>query len=230
MIRINKLLYTTLIALLFCSVTACNNSGNQGREEAAGTDTGSAKVDTAGQATITADTVAIPQGKLIIPGKILGHISLGDDAATLESKLGKADFSDAAMGKAWITWYGKGKEEGPQKTELNVYTTYKDSTMSVKTVQQIRTTSPFFITMDSVGVTVSMEKIRSAFPGLKKVGSYREEKSNVAISVYDDQAKGIAFEVDETAKPGVCKGIILHTPGVNVLDTYIMLHPDMNRE
>lgn len=226
----SKFSHVALTGLFIISVLACNDQSQKGGEQAADTVTVSKILDSTGQSTISADTALVPAGKLIIPGKTVGHISLGDDAATLETKLGKADFSDAAMGKAWITWYGKGKEEGPKRTELNIYTTYKDSTMSQKTVQQIRATSSFFMTADSVQVTSSLDKIRSAFLGLRKVGSYREEKSMATIIVYDDIAKGIAFEINEAAKQPVCTGIIIHKPGVNVLDTYIMLHPDMNRE
>jgi hypothetical protein len=46
------------------------------------------------------------------------------DATNLETEFGKPDMSDAAMGKAWLTWYGK-KDEHNNKTELNIYTHIK---------------------------------------------------------------------------------------------------------
>ena len=82
---------------------------------------------------------------LIVPGESLGRIKLGTDAAGLEKILHKPDASNAAMGKAWLTWKGK-RDEHNNATELNIYTTYKDSTMQQKTVQQIRTTSSSFAT------------------------------------------------------------------------------------
>lgn len=59
--------------------------------------------------------------RLIIPGERLGHIFIGENAENLDSVLGKPDLSDAAMGKAWLTWNGNPDNEG-NLSRLDIYT------------------------------------------------------------------------------------------------------------
>lgn len=174
---------------------------------------------------VAASHSSIPDDRLIIPGKQIGQTVLGEDASALAA-LGKPDFSDAAMGKAWTTWYGK-KDEHNNRTELNVYTTYADSTMSRKTVQQIRITSPYFITADSIHVYSDIAAIRNAFPNIQMVGRYRDEGRE--INIYNEISKGIAFEITNAGTQQICTGIIVNRHGKPVTDIYMMLHPDMER-
>ncbi|MBE7171958.1 MAG: hypothetical protein INR73_15330 [Williamsia sp.] len=167
----------------------------------------------------------ISASKIIVPGERIGKTLLGTAAAELERLLGRPDMSDAAMGKAWLTWKGKGSKNG-HATELNIYTTYKDSTMREKTVRQIRTTSSFFSTDKGAQVDSSLSFIRQSFPGLKKVGSYKG--GSKTYLVYDDRDQGIAFETVANNQE-ICTGIIVHQKETDVLDVYLTLHPDMQR-
>lgn len=160
----------------------------------------------------------IDRKQLIIPGKSIGLTQLGQNAETLSS-LGKPDFSDAAMGKAWATWYSK---DG-QKKELNIYTTYKDSEMKEKVIRQIRITSPEFKTSDKIATGKSLNDIQKSFPKVKLVGEYNANGKTVQL--YDDTDSGIAFEIEND----LCIGITIHETGKKVNDEYITLHPDMER-
>lgn len=162
----------------------------------------------------------------IIPGESIGKIALGTNALTLENILGKPDMSDAAMGKAWTTWYSKKPDAHNNKTELNIYTAYKDTGMREQTVQQIRTTSSFFETKDSIYVYSSLKDIKSKYV-LQKAGEYTSD--GITVMIYDDKKQGIAFEVAAANKENFCTGIVIHQKNRSVNDIYIMLHPDMKR-
>jgi len=162
--------------------------------------------------------------KLIVPGERVGKTSIGADAAGLETILGKPDASDAAMGKAWLTWNGK-RDEHNNATTLNVYTTYKDSTMREKTVQQVRTTSSYFSTNNGVHVYSSFAEINNQFPNIEKLAHYIDDDRDIII--YDDKQNGIAFEITSANKQQICTGIIVHKKGEAVTNVYMFLHPDM---
>jgi len=162
---------------------------------------------------------------LIVAGKSIGNVELGMNDSMLETEFGKPGMSDAAMGKAWLTWYGKQPDEHNNKTQLNIYTTYKDTSMREKTVQQVRTTSSFFKTADALRVYSSMEDIQQQFPHLKKVATYKEKRRDIVV--YDDQQQGIAFETVTANKQNICTGIIIHEPGIKVTQVYLSLHPKM---
>jgi hypothetical protein len=161
----------------------------------------------------------------IIPGESIGKVKLGEEVSSLEV-LGPPDLSDAAMGKAWLTWKGK-RDEHNNATELNVYTSYRDNSMKEKTVQQIRTTSSHFQTEKGIHVYSSLEEIKQSFPSSKKSASYNDDGRE--IEVYDDAGNGIAFEIATAGKQKICTGIIVHEAEKNVNDIYIMLHPDMKK-
>ncbi len=163
--------------------------------------------------------------QLIVPGERIGKVKLNEDVSSLEV-LGPPDMSDAAMGKAWLTWKGK-RDEHNNATVLNVYTAYKDNTLTVKTVQQIRTTSSNFFTQDSIHVYSSLQAIEQKFPSLKKAASYNEDGRKMMI--YDATENGIAFEIASANQQQICTGIIVHEKNQSVTDIYIMLHPGMKK-
>jgi len=163
------------------------------------------------------------EDKLIIPGERIGKTILGMNAEEIEQLLGKADMSDAAMGKAWLIWYGK-RDDHNNKTELDIYTTYKDSTMREKAVQQIRVTSSYFKTRDGLGVYSDEKDIKKVFAALKPAMTYTD--GGRTVHVLDDVQKGIAFETVHANTSSICIGVIVHMPGKAVTDTYIYLHPD----
>jgi hypothetical protein len=165
------------------------------------------------------------EDQLIVPGERIGKVKLSENVSLLEV-LGTPDKSDAAMGKAWLTWKGK-RDEHNNATQLDVYTTYKDNTMREKTVQQIRTTSSQFITANNIHVYSSLELIRQEFPEIKKTAFYN--KDGREIFIYDAVKKGIAFEIAQANDQQICTGIIVHERNKDVTQIYIMLHPDMKR-
>ena len=200
----------------WCVVVCCVLSVSCG-EETAG------KQTTAPDTTLpkpAADTAALRNG--IVPGERLGHITLGLIADSIETILGTPDSSDAAMGKAWLTW--RGKEKGASPSVLNLYTAYKDTSMAVKTVQQIRTTSPFFKTFSNVHVGSSVTIVQQQFPAVIATATYTQDSA--AFTLYDDVAAGIAFEISNA----VCSGILIHKKGARADAIYMMLHPDMKKK
>jgi hypothetical protein len=158
---------------------------------------------------------------LIIPGKSIGNISIGMRSDDLEPLLGKPDLSDAAMGKAWLTWFSK-VADSITGNELNIYTTYKDNTMREKVVRQVRITSPEFKTADGLSTGKSLAEFQKIYPNLELSGKYDTETAN-PITVYDVKGEGIAFEFEDN----FCVGIIIHQDGKKVSEEYLSFHPDM---
>jgi hypothetical protein len=206
-----------------CVLIACKNN----------TPSISTQTDTAKAQTVHNDTDIVSNNarivdttELIVPGEGIGKVKLGEDVSLL-NVLGSPDSSDAAMGKAWLTWMGK-RDEHNNIPQLNVYTTYANNRMREKIVQQIRTTSSRFFTADSVHVYSSLETIRQKFPLLQTVASYNEDEREILI--YDVIKKGIAFETARAGNQEICTGIIVHEKGQNVVQIYIMTHPNMKRQ
>lgn len=217
-----------IIAMIFFAACGENSrtekvTATDSLQTTADTNDSSAKADEVLQASPSAETNAA--NSLIVAGKSIGNVGLGMNDSILETQFGKPDMSDAAMGKAWLTWYGKKPDEHNNKTQLNIYTTYKDTSMREKTVQQVRTTSSFFKTADELHVYSSLEDIKAKFPQLKKAATYKDKGRE--ITVYDDQQQGIAFEIVTADTQNICTGIIIHKPGVKVTQVYISLHPEM---
>ncbi|HEX5152500.1 MAG TPA: hypothetical protein VFW07_13715 [Parafilimonas sp.] len=209
------------VAILLLS---CNNTDSVSQKE---TNNDTASVSAPADSSISVlrnDSMAlntqnnIEANKTIIPGESIGKAVLNTDAANLETEFGKPDMSDAAMGKAWLTWYGK-KDEHNNKTELNIYTTYKDTSMQEKTVQQIRTTSSFFSTENNVRVYSSLNEIKKAFPAIQNLNKL--QGSNRNIFLYDDVQNGIAFEIADANDQKICTAITVHIKGKKVADIYI---------
>jgi len=171
--------------------------------------------------SIAAEKPAASQKMLIAPGQRIGNVKLESDASHLDSLLGKPDLSDSAMGKSWMTWFSK-IHDTVTGNELNIYTTYKDNSMTSKVVRQVRITSKEFKTSDGIGTGNTLEQVKNIFPDLARAGSYDTETTQ-PTDVYDATAEGIAFEFEGN----VCTGIIIHPKGRKVSDEYISFHPDM---
>ncbi len=168
-------------------------------------------------------TVQVSDKLLIIPGEKIGNIFIGQNADQLESILGKADLSDAAMGKAWLTWFSK-VSTGITGNELNIYTAYRDDDpdLTEKVVHQIRITSDEFKTVKGISTGKTLEQVKQQYPEIELSGTYDHETPN-PVSVYDDAESGIAFEMEN----GICTGIIIHAKDKKVGEEYISFHPDM---
>ncbi len=106
--------------------------------------------------------------KLIVPGDRVDKILLHSYAANLEVLPGKPGASDAAMGKAWSTWYGDRKGNATAATELDIYTAYADASMRTHTVQQVRLNSSFFATAEGIHIGSTLDEIKTAFPQIVK--------------------------------------------------------------
>jgi len=158
----------------------------------------------------------------IIPGEKIGNIRLEMPASDLDF-LGDPDLSDAAMGKAWLTWYSDNSDAVSGKFELNIFTAYKDDEMKEKVVRLIRATSPEFMA-DSIGSGKNLQTIRTRFPDIENVGDYAFGHTKDIVSIYDDRARGIAFELVKDS----CIGVLIHPKGKDVTLDYRSFRPDMS--
>lgn len=207
-----KALLPTLLASLL--LAACHGPGGSSNGTAQDTTAGAA----AGNTPVThTETSPANAANGMRAGHNVGSVFLGEDSDSLLQALGKPDFSDAAMGKAWLTWLGK-KDEHNNQTQLDVFVTYKDSTMSTRTVQQIRTTSSAYQLADSLHVYSSFQRLQGAYPELVYTGNYKDEGRE--IKIYDAAAAGVAFEIVEAGSQRICTGIIIHPRGKAVNNVY----------
>lgn len=165
--------------------------------------------------------------RIITPGTSIGQTFLEERPDTLMAILGKPDFQDAAMGKAWLTWFGKKRDEHNNQTELNVFLTYQDSTMSEKVVRQIRTTSSWFLLQDSLHVYAAFSQIKNAFPDIKYSGKYTEDGRQ--FKIYDDLDQGVAFETVTASGQTLCTAILVHVPGTPLNSVFFPIHGDRKK-
>ncbi|HVI43287.1 MAG TPA: hypothetical protein VM802_00390 [Chitinophaga sp.] len=148
----------------------------------------------------------------IIPGKSIGHITIGAPSEALRV-LGMPDGGDAAMMKAWHYWFGRTRSKTIDSSHmLAVYTAMR--TQDTQYVKEIRVNSPRFRTDKGVGPGSLMSEIRKAYPGLKLAKSYLSQNMQHQLDVYDDKELGIAFETanPESNNP-VCVMVVVHNPG-----------------
>lgn len=210
-------MYSRFFPLLFLLTFACSQPGHEDDKTDNSTDT-AIKHDTSAESSNDNKSSSL----IIIPGESIGSLSLGEDASLLSQKLGKPDLSDAAMGKAWTTWLSKTTDQNNNIPELNVFTAYKDTSMTVKTVQLIRTTSPDF-NAGNIKVYSPLDQIGKAFPALQYKAHFIHTKTGKIMSLYDAEADGIAFDVTVVNDKKLCTGIIIHPKNKSVMDHYIGL-------
>lgn len=156
---------------------------------------------------------------LIVPGKQIGEIYLGQEAGELGKLLGKPGAGDAAMGKAWGIWYD---EMDTAIENYAVYTAYGDSTMQTKTVQQIRTGSRKYRTAEGLGVKSDLAQLLHAYPALQKQASYANTKTKDTLIIYDEVQQGIAFELVKNS----CVAVTVHPVNKKSNETYLTYYPD----
>ncbi len=158
---------------------------------------------------------------LIVPGKSIGRFYLGQDVAELDSMLGKPDFSDAAMGKAWSIWY-RGDTTKFRKREIAIYSSYADSTMQRKDVKQIRVNSNKVTTITGLNNGNLLSSFTAKYSDFKKVATYVNDQLGDTILVYDSQENGISVEFIRD----ISRAITIHKKGEQVNVTYLTLHPE----
>lgn len=168
----------------------------------------------------SATTQATDERFLIVAGKSIGEISLGENMEQVGEKLGRPDAGDAAMGKAWGIWYGS-DSTAKHRDELAIYSSYRDTSMRVKDVKQIRITSNKFKTQDGLATGATLEDTKLKFPDIKKLSSYLNEDKDT-ITVYDAKKEGIGFEFLK----GKSISITVHPVNTLVNATYLTLHPE----
>lgn len=163
---------------------------------------------------------------LIVPGDKIGSTSIGLDTEKLGS-LGKPDFSDAAMGKAWLVWYDKKNASNQKQIKLMVYTTYKDSEMKEKVVSEIRVTSSQFKLKNGIGIGTSFETIKKEFPEIKEFTKYRNQRTGKEVFIYDAPSSGIAFEfISYEGESAQCIAIVIYDKRKTLNTDYLLLLPE----
>lgn len=145
----------------------------------------------------------------VVPGRSLGNITLGANASSLAA-LGPTSTSDAAMQKAWATWYGARPADGGPRTQLDVYTAPANHDVDHHTVQVVRATSPWFHLANGLRVGTSRRAIWAAYGALPLVATYRLAAGPRYL--YDDTRRGLAFELDGQASGSRCRALVVHAP------------------
>jgi len=165
-------------------------------------------------------TQAMDERFLIVAGKSIGEISLGENMEEVGEKLGRPDAGDAAMGKAWGIWYSN-DSTGKHPNEIAVYSSYRDTSMLVKDVKQIRITANKFKTKDGLATGTTLEDTKKKFPAIEKLSSYLNEDKDT-VTVYDAKKDGIGFEFLK----GKSISLTVHPVNTSVNATYLTLHPE----
>lgn len=163
---------------------------------------------------------------LIVPGTSVGGTMIGSPVETL-SKFGKPDFSDSAMGKAWLVWYGDDKNEKTRDSRLMVYTTYKNDELKEKVISEVRVTSGELKTKTGNGSGKNFEDIKKEFPELAEVAKYHNHRTNKDIYIYDAPSSGIAFEfVSYEGDYAKCVAVVVYDKSKKLTTDYIMNLPE----
>jgi len=201
---IMKITRYTLIALCFLILFACKHKSKTFRDAMKNESENHTDATNAVSAAVTA-------GRLIVPGKSIGQITLNESAATIVARLGKPDFSDAAMGKNVSIWYVDHSKNG-YSTHMYFLTNMGiDDTSRVKA---IRVSSPSFKTQNHLYAGVLIADAKKLYK-LDSLSTFKINGDRRAL--YDDAAAGIAFDIDRS---GNIIGIALHEPGKSVINAY----------
>ena len=195
------------ILLLSTSFVACQSSQNSQHksDSVASIESGPGKI--------------VDSRFLIVPGRSVGDISLGENVEIVGKMLGKPDVSDAAMGKAWGIWY-RTDSSSKQKEEIAIYSAYRDTSMRVKSVKQIRITSAEYKTQDGYRIGMAESETKQKFPGMEKVSAYLNEQKDT-VTVFDSKQEGVGIEF----LSGKSVALTVHPANQPINATYLTLHP-----
>lgn len=151
---------------------------------------------------------AIPVNVLIVPGVKIGHVKLGQIVPAI---LGQATFADGAAGSIWSTWKAADGNTVDTFAQLN-------AAGSGHAVVYVRVTSASFKTANHVCTGETWGAIKAHYPGVS-IKTYHSKQFVRKLSIMDDKAKGISFEVTLNAAQQVtnhskCLAIWVHSNGV----------------
>jgi hypothetical protein len=212
--KIGASLAKAITAILLTAVIACHNrSAEESRRN----------VDSSTYLNSVKEIKGNTEELLIVPGSEVGKVRIGMHSEALIKAIGQPGLSDAAMGKAWLTWYNNKNKI----SQLDVYTAYKDSNMSERTVQLIRVSSQDFSTKDSIHAGTSFNEIGKKVPALKYISDYRKDSTGEIISLYVDQKKGIAFEFSLIDHLKKCSAVIVFDPDrplLSIFQSFLNIH------
>ncbi len=162
---------------------------------------------------------------LIAAGKSIGGTNLLDDSSTLK-KFGEASFSDAAMGKAWVVWTGKGLDVTGNETTLAIYTTYNGSDMTKKVVKKIRVTSLAFKTPEGAHTGMSITEIAKLYPNLQLDTKWKKRDSHLKTNFYIVKDAGLGFEFQTINNNQICVAIVVAAADEISNVNYLILDSD----
>lgn len=145
---------------------------------------------------------------LVVPGHRIGHTLLGRDGARTLASLPKPTGSDAGMSQRYFAWTSPAAHGQPHT--LYIHATHNGLTdvkpLDGLTIDTVRVTSPAFATQRGLHVGSTFAQIQRWFPHLRSINS--------AHTLYDDKARGIAFEFASRPKPSSrAIAVTVHTPG-----------------
>lgn len=178
------------------------------------------KKDTPGLQNGTVQTAdAVADTLLLVPGKQAGKLHIGQDMQEVFEILGKPADGDAAMGSAMGVWYSQ-KSAGDIDT-VTVFSSYRDSTMSVREIKQVSVTSGLNQTTDGIHTGMKLTEVMKVYPDLKIVQRFKKEKGNGELLIYDHPGDGIAFDLVD----GICTAITIYPGGKSVNQIYLPARP-----
>jgi hypothetical protein len=187
---------------------------------------------------LTASSAALAGSNLVIPGHSIGGIYLREPASRALPALGKPSTGDAAMGRFWAVWVTH-ISKSHRQYELDVLT-IRDQTGLLEFVEQVRVTSPWFITRQGVRVGSTRSTVLKVFPDARLIDSNSTTHVHQNLVLYDDTRHGILFEFavdNRRCIPSTkCSAILIHPKGQSALEEYLpwymadtsgMLHNDL---
>lgn len=161
------------------------------------------------------EEITVASEHLIIPNKQIGEIQLEKDVKPLLAKLGEPDFSNAAMGKALMTW------NDVKNGTLSIFTSQKMGVEDFSRIKAIRSRSDLFRTKQNIGKNSSLKEIQDNF-NVEEIGIYIEEEEAYSLYVDND---GIGFEIDDDE---VCQGVIILGKGKEPQQFYIPFYDNFH--
>ncbi|MFB6453853.1 hypothetical protein ACE38W_01175 [Chitinophaga sp. Hz27] len=197
---------------LFAMMGACNqHSGQSGNS-----DTTAVAKDSAGSTA----AVSTPSPEvLIIPGKQIGMTVIHANADSLIKILGKPDFSDAAMGTYFNSWY-KRHTDGIYQTSIYSQRNMGGPDEAITHVKSVYVSSPAFKTSERLGAGSAASVLKEHFT-LQRGGVYSNAKDSLVM--YDDIPHGISFEINKEDK---CSGVLVYAAG-DTAAARLPVHQDM---